>query len=113
MGLLSMLREAFRPRTRPGGIPAKCPKCSKPVDTGMARCPGCGTRLSAMFRLECPQCHAPNELNAGECAKCRTPLVPARPPEGPPAAPSYRCPFCGYVAHFYMLSCPSCGARFS
>jgi lipopolysaccharide biosynthesis regulator YciM len=24
----------------------------------------------------------------------------------------YRCPLCGYVADYYMLSCPACGVKF-
>jgi DNA-directed RNA polymerase subunit RPC12/RpoP len=62
-----------------------------------------------MFRIECPKCKAANDLKAEKCVKCGYQLVAAQEPQ---RQPQYRCPICGYVADYYMLSCPSCGVKF-
>jgi DNA-directed RNA polymerase subunit RPC12/RpoP len=88
---------------------AKCPKCSEHVLLGMERCPKCGTHIESMFRIECPKCKTHNELKAQKCVKCGYDFVAPATPSG---QPQYRCPICGYVADYYMLSCPSCGVKF-
>jgi DNA-directed RNA polymerase subunit RPC12/RpoP len=107
MGLGDLLSGVLKPKPQ-AGRKAECPKCKEKVTLDMERCPKCGTHISSMFRLECPQCKAQNELNAEKCAKCGYEFVQQ------PAArrEQYRCPLCGYVADYYMMSCPSCGARF-
>jgi DNA-directed RNA polymerase subunit RPC12/RpoP len=112
MGLLSMLRETLRFKSKRPPIAAKCPKCKAPVDTSMERCPKCGTHIESMFRLQCPDCKTANEIKNERCSKCSRILIPQAPSDTP-RSPSYLCPICNYKADFYMLSCPSCGARFS
>jgi len=88
---------------------AKCPKCGADLTLGMERCPKCGTHVESMFRIECPKCKTANELKAEKCVKCGYELVQQRVPSG---RQQYRCPICGYLADYYMLSCPSCGVKF-
>ena len=108
MGLLDLISSALKPRPR-SDMKAKCPKCKSDLNMGMERCPACGTHVESMFRLECPKCKTANDLNAIKCAKCGYPLSEQRAPSG---KEQYRCPICGYVADYYMLSCPSCGVKF-
>ncbi|MCX8175426.1 MAG: zinc ribbon domain-containing protein [Candidatus Micrarchaeota archaeon] len=87
---------------------AKCPKCASELTLGMERCPKCGTHVESMFRIECPKCKEQNELKAEKCKNCGFSFV-RQPTTG---RVQYRCPICGYVADYYMLSCPSCGVKF-
>ncbi len=112
MGLLSMLRETLLKKGQRPAIAAKCPKCKAEVNTSMERCPQCGTHVASMFRLECPHCKTANPLDSEKCSKCGQALVPPTAPDQP-RRNFYTCPRCGYKADFYMLSCPSCGTRFS
>ncbi|VVC00755.1 Double zinc ribbon [uncultured archaeon] len=89
--------------------PAKCPKCGAQLMLGMERCPKCGTHVESMFRIECPKCKTANELKAEKCSKCGYSFVQASSSSG---KVQYRCPLCGYVADYYMLSCPACGVKF-
>lgn len=91
------------------GRKAKCPKCKSDLTLGMERCPKCGTHVESMFRIECPKCKTANELKAEKCVKCGYELVAKPVPSG---RVQYRCPICGYLADYYMLSCPSCGVKF-
>ena len=113
MGIKSMLSESLKGVFGTGkphaDRQAKCPKCKAEVTLGMERCPKCGTHISSMFRIECPKCKTANALDAKKCTKCAYPLAETGAPSG---QPSYRCPICGYVANYYMLSCPACGTRF-
>lgn len=110
MGLLDLVSKALKPKPH-AERKAKCPKCGTEVKLGMERCPSCGTHIESMFRIECPKCKAPNELSAEKCSKCGYGLVGKQvPPSG--GKTQYRCPLCGYVADYYMMSCPSCGVRF-
>jgi len=88
---------------------AKCPKCKADLTLGMERCPSCGTHVESMFRIECPKCKTANDLKAERCTKCGYELVQQKVPSG---RQQYRCPICGYLADYYMLSCPSCGVKF-
>ncbi|GEM_PF-368417 len=113
MGILSMLKEALSgglTREKRAPIEAKCPKCKEKLTTDMVRCPGCGTHVSSMFRIECPNCKEKNDVSAAACAKCGMSFVPKKEEEYRP--PSYICPLCGYKANYYMLQCPSCGVKF-
>ncbi len=114
MGLLSLLHDAFKGvfKAKRPKIDATCPKCKAKISTDMERCPGCGTHVSSMFRIECPNCHEANELNAAACKKCGKAFVPPEE-EAAPRQPIYVCPLCGYRANYYMLSCPACGVKFS
>jgi len=109
MGLLDLISEAIKPKPH-ASMKGKCPKCGTEVNMGMERCPKCGTHISSMFRIECPKCKAANELKAERCSKCGFLLVEPAQQQG---KVSYRCPICGYMADYYMLSCPSCGTRFT
>ncbi len=108
MGLLELISKALKPRPL-SKRKAKCPKCKADLNLGMERCPKCGTHVESMFRFECPKCKAPNELKAEKCKNCGYDLVQKKPP----SKVQYRCPICGYVADYYMLSCPACGTKFS
>lgn len=114
MGLISAIKETLFAgmfREKKVNIKAKCPKCKADVNTTMERCPSCGTHISSMFRIECPQCHTANEVNATACAKCGMEFVQKEGEERREQV--YTCPLCGYRANYYMLSCPSCGVKFS
>jgi len=108
MGIFDLVSSALKPKPL-ANRKAKCPKCSADVTLGMERCPQCGTHIESMFRLECPKCKAANPLTAGKCEKCGYDLGGTKEPSG---GVTYRCPICGYVADYYMLSCPSCGTKF-
>lgn len=108
MGLLDIISGAFRPKPH-ADRKAKCPKCKGDVTLGMERCPSCGTHIESMFRIECPKCKTANNLNAEKCSKCGYDLGGG---QAPSRGTQYRCPICGYVADYYMLSCPACGTRF-
>jgi hypothetical protein len=108
MGLLDLVSGAIKPKPR-SDLKAKCPKCKIDLNMGMERCPQCGTHVESMFRLECPKCKSANDLKAEKCAKCGYPLSEQI---APPSKEQYRCPICGYVADYYMMSCPSCGVKF-
>ena len=108
MGLLDLISDAIKPQPH-SDLKGKCPKCKTDVNMGMERCPKCGVHIESMFRIECPKCKAANELKASRCVKCGYELA-APPPQQ--SKPQYRCPICGYAADYYMLSCPSCGAKF-
>ncbi|MFA4983206.1 MAG: zinc ribbon domain-containing protein [Candidatus Micrarchaeia archaeon] len=108
MGLMDLISGALK--TKPHAHrKAKCPKCKADVSLGMERCPACGTHIESMFRIECPKCKTANDLNAQKCSKCGYDLSGTKAPSG---GTQYRCPICGYVADYYMLSCPACGTRF-
>ena len=108
MGLLDLVSDALKPKLH-SDMKAKCPKCKTDLNMGMERCPTCGTHVGSMFKLECPKCKSANDLKADKCAKCGYPLSEQR---APPSKDQYRCPICGYVADYYMMSCPSCGVKF-
>ncbi len=112
MGLLELVKGAVKGRLKPK-LAAKgdlqCPKCKTKVTLEMERCPGCGTRISSMFRIECPKCKEPNPLTASACSKCGASFVAQ---QSPPQRETYVCPICGYRADYFMLSCPSCGVKF-
>ena len=112
MGLLDMLKEVVKSRIRTPvgrGQKLKCPSCKEDITSDMERCPKCGTHLSSMFHKKCPECKEYNELNAKKCKKCSHDFEVA---EARGRSQTYRCPRCGYVADYFMLSCPSCGVRF-
>lgn len=109
MGLFDLISSALKPKPM-ADRKERCPKCSTDLMLGMERCPKCGTHIDSLFRLECPKCKTANELRAERCKKCGEPLVTKKEPA--PGQVEYRCPICGYVANYYMLSCPSCGTRF-
>ncbi len=113
MGILELLKNAAKGRLgRPqvkGEKDLKCPKCKKPVTLDMERCPGCGTHISSMFRIECPACKEPNPLAALSCGKCGKSFISSGPTV---PGSTYVCPLCGYRADYYMLSCPACGVKF-
>ena len=88
---------------------AKCPKCKADLVLGMERCLSCGTHVESMFRIECPKCKTANDLKAQKCSNCGYELISQA---APPSKQEYRCPMCGYVANYYMMSCPSCGVKF-
>ena len=106
---MAALSAATGSDVRPETGQLKCPKCKAELTLGMERCPSCGTHVESMFRIECPKCKTANELKAERCTKCGYELVPKRVPAG---REQYRCPLCGYVANYDMLSCPSCGVKF-
>ena len=108
MGLFDLISNALKPKPH-ADRKAKCPKCGAELVLGMERCPSCGTHVESMFRIECPKCKAPNALKAEKCEKCGYPLTEQRAPRG---KEQYRCPMCGYVADYYMMSCPACGVKF-
>ena len=108
MGFFDLVSSALKPKPH-ADRKAKCPKCSADVTLGMERCPSCGTHIDSMFRIECPKCKTANDLNAEKCSKCAYPLTEQR---APASKEQYRCPMCGYVADYYMMSCPACGVRF-
>ncbi len=108
MGFLDLVSNALRPKPH-ADRKAKCPKCNADVVLGMERCPSCGTHIDSMFRIECPKCKTANDLKAEKCSKCGYALAEQRAPGG---KEQYRCPMCGYVADYYMMSCPSCGVKF-
>ncbi|MCX8198326.1 MAG: zinc ribbon domain-containing protein [Candidatus Micrarchaeota archaeon] len=110
MGLLELLSGIFKAKPH-SHLRAKCPKCKADVNLGMERCPKCGTHIESMFRIECPRCKTPNEISAAKCSGCGLGLVGQQVPSGS-GRQQYRCPLCGYVADYYMMSCPSCGVRF-
>ena len=107
MGLFDLISNAIKPKPH-ADRKAKCPKCGADLTLGMERCPSCGTHVESMFRIECPKCKTANDLNAEKCVKCAYPLA-GKPA---PGKEQYRCPLCGYVADYYMMSCPSCGVKF-
>ena len=109
MGLLDLISGALKSKPH-ASRKAKCPKCKSDVTLGMERCPTCGTHIESMFRIECPKCKAANGLGAVKCEKCGYGLTSQQVP--PSGKTQYRCPLCGYVADYYMMSCPSCGVRF-
>ncbi|MBM3229886.1 hypothetical protein FJZ26_05620 [Candidatus Parvarchaeota archaeon] len=109
MGIMELISDALKPKPH-SHQKAKCPKCSSDLTLGLERCPKCGTHVSSMFRIECPKCKAANELSAEKCSSCGYGLVSQKVPSG--GRTQYRCPICGYVADYYMLSCPSCGVKF-
>lgn len=108
MGLLELISNAIRPK-RHADRKAKCPKCGSVLNLSMERCPSCGTHVELMFRIECPRCKAANALKADKCIKCGYSFVEHGPV---PGKEQYECPICGYVADYYMMSCPSCGVEF-
>jgi len=109
MGLAELLSGIFRAKPH-ADRKAKCPKCGADVKLGMERCPSCGTHIDSMFKIQCPKCNEANDLSAVKCKKCGYGLVGQSAPSG--GKEQYRCPICGYVADYYMLSCPACGVRF-
>lgn len=111
MGLLDLFRTAVKLPAGGKPIDAACPKCKAKVNTAMERCPGCGTRIASMFRIECPKCKTANDLDAAECVKCKESLRPSASGEAPSKS-YYNCPLCGYRADYYMMSCPACGVKF-
>jgi ribosomal protein L40E len=108
MGILDLISSALKPKPH-SDLTGKCPKCGINLNMGMERCPKCGTHIETMFRLECPKCKTANSLKADRCSKCGYPLSDQPAPAG---RDQYRCPMCGYVADYYMMSCPSCGVKF-
>ena len=108
MGLLELVKNAvkFKPYAE---RKAKCPKCKAEIKLGMERCPSCGTHVESMFRLECPKCKESSPLRSEKCSNCGYSFVEQKVPSG---KVSYRCPICGYVADYFMLSCPACGVKF-
>jgi len=108
MGMLDLISGALKPKPH-ADRKAKCPKCKADVVLGMERCPSCGTHIDSMFRIECPKCKTANDLSAQKCTKCGYELAEQA---APPGKEQYRCPMCGYVADYYMMSCPSCGVKF-
>jgi ribosomal protein L40E len=110
MGLVDLVKDALTEKPH-AERKAECPKCHTPITLGMERCPKCGLHLESMFRIECPKCKTANELNAVSCSKCGYDLSDKKKQPPQPAA-QYRCPICGYMASYYMLSCPSCGTKF-
>ncbi|MCX6770403.1 MAG: zinc ribbon domain-containing protein [Candidatus Micrarchaeota archaeon] len=108
MGIVDLISDAIKPKPH-SDLKGKCPKCKADVNMGMERCPKCGTHIESMFRIECPKCKAANKLDAMKCTSCGTALAGEAQQEG---KQQYRCPLCGYVADYYMLSCPSCNAKF-
>lgn len=88
---------------------AKCPKCKAELKLGMERCPSCGTHVESMFRISCPKCEQPNPLDANKCSKCGYSFLASKTGSG---KVKYTCPICGYVADYFMLSCPACGVKF-
>ena len=108
MGFFDLLSNVLKPKPH-ADRKAKCPMCKADVMLGMERCPSCGTHIDSMFRIECPKCKTANGLKADKCSKCGYPLSDQRAPSG---KEQYRCPMCGYVADYYMMSCPACGVRF-
>ena len=108
MGFFDLVSNALKPKPH-ADRKAKCPKCKADVVLGMERCPSCGTHIDSMFRIECPKCKTANDLKAEKCSKCAYPLSESAQP---PGKEQYRCPMCGYVADYYMLSCPACGVKF-
>lgn len=111
MGMMELLSGLFKKKPH-ADTKAKCPKCKGDVVLGMERCPACGTHIDSMFRIKCPACDEANDLNAEKCKKCGTGLVGQQVPPGGAGKAQYRCPLCGYVADYYMTSCPSCGVKF-
>ena len=109
MGIVDLLSGLFQ-RKPHADTKAKCPKCGAEVTLGMERCASCGTHIDSMFRIECPKCKTANELTAEKCKNCGTALVEQKVPAG--GKEQYRCPRCGYVADYFMLSCPACGVKF-
>ena len=110
MGIMELIHEALKPKPH-SEMKAKCPKCGTDLTLGMERCPKCGTHVESMFRIECPNCKAANELTAEKCASCGYQLISGKAPSGG-GKTQYRCPICGYLADYYMLSCPACGVKF-
>lgn len=113
MGIFSMLKDALTSgafKEKKVSIEAKCPKCKTKITTDMERCPGCGTHVSSMFKLECPECGEKNDVSSTVCKKCGMEFT-HKEEEGERKV-SYRCPRCGYNANYYMLSCPACGVKF-
>ncbi len=108
MGMLDLISDALRPKPH-AKMKAKCPKCKADLVLGMERCPSCGTHVESMFRIKCPKCDTANDLKAEKCSNCGHSLVEQR---APPSQQQYRCPMCGYVANYYMVSCPACGVKF-
>lgn len=108
MGLMDLVSGILKPK-RHSDLSGKCPKCQTTVNMGMERCPKCGVHIDSMFRIECPKCKTANELKAEKCSKCGFALVQSPADTG---KTQYRCPLCGYVADYYMLSCPACGVKF-
>ena len=108
MGMLDLILGTLKPKPH-ADMKAKCPKCGADLVLGMERCPKCGTHIDAMFRIECPKCKAANDLKAEKCSKCGFALIAQPASQG---KQQYRCPLCGYVADYYMLSCPACGVKF-
>jgi len=109
MGIMEIVSGLFKGKPH-AHTKAKCPKCKAEVTLGMERCQSCGTHIDSMFRIECPKCKAANELSATKCEKCGYGLVGQQVPSA--GKEQYRCPMCGYVADYYMMSCPACGVRF-
>ncbi len=109
MGILELLSNVLKPKPH-ANMRAKCPKCKTDLTLGLDRCPKCGTHIDSMFRIECPQCKTANELTAEKCKNCGFRLIAEQVPAG--GKQQYRCPLCGYVADYYMLSCPACGVKF-
>ena len=110
MGIMELISDALKPKPH-ANRKAKCPKCKSDITLGMERCPKCGTHIESLFRIECPKCKTANELNAIKCTKCGYDLSDKKQAPAPSQV-QYRCPICGYVANYYMLSCPSCGIKF-
>ena len=109
MGLLDLISTALKPKPSHMRQKAKCPKCKADVTLDMERCQKCGTHIESMFRIECPKCKEQNEINAQKCKKCGYSFTAT---SSESSRSQYRCPICGYVADYYMLSCPSCGIKF-
>ena len=110
MGLLDMLKEVAKARMGSGGGQTlKCPSCGETITSDIERCPKCGTHLASMFHKKCPNCKEYSELSDKRCKKCGYDFEMA---ETQSSKQTYRCPRCGYVADYFMLSCPACGVKF-
>lgn len=108
MGIVDLLKSALTPKPY-ADRKAKCPKCKAELKLGAERCPSCGTHVESMFRIECPKCKESNQLRSEKCSKCGYSFVAQAAPTG---GVQYRCPICGYLADYFMLSCPACGVKF-
>ena len=111
MGFLDFIKDGLTKRDKTPIGPGKtleCQKCHKKIDSGMERCPNCGTHVSSMFRIKCPKCSETNDWEAKKCAKCGLDFYGTTNT----GKTVYTCPMCGYKADYFMLSCPACGVKF-
>lgn len=112
MGLLDLLKGKVSSGGKSavgGDTSLECQKCHTKIDSGMDRCPKCGTHVSSMFRIKCPKCGQINEWEAKICVKCGLDFYAAKQQQ---TKTVYTCPICAYKADYYMLSCPACGTKF-